>query len=182
MSKSKNTSLSDWNKKGLIMVGNGLVKSEDLVDPNPIKIEPFAPISENKKIRNATKTVVDGVKFDSLLEKYMYDLLRGAKIEFEFQKVYVLQEKFRYGKEAVRAITLTVDFFVPLLFNEAIIIDTKGFANDVAPLKMKLLKRLLYDHYENHYYAKLPKIEIPKNKKEAELLLNRLLYDDKYKH
>lgn len=135
---------------------------------------PFAYLHEkeivktNKKVRNATKSEVNGVKFDSNLEKYMYGLLQGAGIDFEFQKVYVLQEKFSYRIEAVRAVTLTVDFYLP---TKNMIIDTKGYANDVAPLKYKLLKWHLYLKFQT------PVIELPSTKKECDLLLSRLLYD-----
>lgn len=128
----------------------------------------------NKKVRNATKSVVDGVKFDSNLEKTMYDLLTGAQIDFQFQKQYILQQKFRYGTAAIRAITLTVDFYLP---ERNMIIDTKGYANDVAPVKYKMLKKLLYFEYDNGWITSLPKIELPSTKKECEVLLNRLLYD-----
>ena len=37
----------------------------------------------NQKIRNARKIERDGVKFDSRLEMYMYDLLTMAGIRFE---------------------------------------------------------------------------------------------------
>jgi hypothetical protein len=178
-----NPTLSQFAKLGYVETEKGLVKAESLVEKKPEKRdnlikelgklvpESFVKLAEkleNKKVKNATKTVVDGVKFDSQLEAYMYSLLKGAKIEFEFQKVYVLQEKFRYGKEAVRAVTLTVDFWLPF---QNMIIDTKGFANDVSPLKMKWLKRWLLDYYE---YVN---IELPKNKKECDVLLNRILYD-----
>lgn len=125
----------------------------------------------NAKVKNATKSIVDGIKFDSKLEKYLYDLLKGAQIDFEFQKVYILQDKFRYGSEAVRAITLTVDFLIP---SKNMICDTKGWSNDVSPLKYKMLKNLLWAEKNG---LNLPRIEMPRNKSECDLLLNKILYD-----
>lgn len=124
----------------------------------------------NKKVRNAVKsTNAEGVKFDSNLEKHMYGLLKATRIYFNFQVPYVLQEKFAYGTENIRAITLTVDFFLP---GKNMIIDTKGWANDRAPLKYKMLKKHLVDTQPDN----LPVIELPATKDECNLLLNRLLY------
>jgi len=132
----------------------------------------------NKKILNATKSVNDeGVKFDSSLERHMYDRLKAAKIDFQFQVEYLLQEKFRYNGEAVRAITLTVDFVLSPGFGN-LIIDTKGWANDVSPLKHKMLKWHLFKESERTGWL-LPTIELPATKKQCDELVNRLLYDKK---
>ena len=123
----------------------------------------------NKKIRNATKVEADGVKFDSQLEKYLYDLLKGAGIAFEFQKTYVLQEKFRYAGKAIRSVTLTVDFFLP---GHGLIIDSKGFQTQQGAMRWKMLKHVL-----KHQHNVEPRIELPSTKKECELLINRLKFD-----
>lgn len=181
-----NSELSAWAKKGYVEKDGKLVRASSLVVKKPEKFEhcliyqdehiriELPPKEANRKIKNATKVEADGVKFDSRLEKTMYDLLKGAGIEFEFQKVYTLQEKFRYGTEAIRAITCRVDFYIP---SKTLLIDSKGYSNDVSPLKYKMLKKLLYDHFEAGYYNLLPKIEMPRTKKECELLLNRILYE-----
>lgn len=131
----------------------------------------------NKKIMNATKSVNDeGIKFDSNLERYMYGLLKGAGIDFDFQVEYVLQEKFRYNSEAVRAITLTVDF---LLSTRNVIIDTKGMQTQQGAMRYKMLKRWLIDNWRTFDPNRvLPAIHQPSNKKECDLLLNKLLYGD----
>src|SRR6266481_5142670 len=122
---------------------------EQGLDPIPIG---------NKKVKNATKIEENGIKFDSRLEKYMYDLLRGAQIDFEFQKTYTLQEKFRYRGEAVRAITLTVDFWLP---TRNMIIDTKGHQTQQGAVRWKILKSVL-----KHIEDSQPEIIMPKNKEE----------------
>lgn len=129
---------------------------------------------ENRKIKNATKSVENGISFDSNLEKYLYQLLTTANIEFAFQFEYVLQEKFRYGTEAIRAITLTVDF---VLRSRNIICDTKGMQTQQGAMRYKMLKKHLYDSY-NCFVQKLPlpEIVILKNKKECQEFVNRLLY------
>src|ERR1700760_2313070 len=152
----------------------GIVYSDGRTDP---------VIKPNAKIKNATKSInSDGVKFDSQLERYMYERLKAAGIDFEFQVGYVLQEKFRYGTEAVRGITLTVDFRLP---GHNMLIDTKGFKTQQGTMRWKMLKHLLRNklaeeqmlQFEPIDSSKLPSIEQPKNKKECDLLINRLLFD-----
>jgi len=121
----------------------------------------------NKKVRNATKVEQDGIKFDSKLEHYMHTLLQASGVSFEFQKVFVLQEGFRYNGEAVRPIKSIVDFWLPTL---NMVIDAKGYANDVAPIKYKLLK------YKLHQQGLTPEIVMPKNKSECDDLINRIRY------
>lgn len=91
------------------------------------------------------KLEVDGVKFDSKLEMYCYDLLTKLKFEFEFQKKIILIDGFRYNKKAIRPITLTVDFVVK--HNDIdYYIDIKGFATDVSKIKYKMLRYQLKDN------------------------------------
>lgn len=92
-----------------------------------------------------TKIVVDGVKFDSKLEMYCYDLLTQNKFDFEFQKKIILIDSFRYNKVAIRPITLTVDFVVKNNYIDYYI-DIKGFATDVSKIKYKMLRYQLKDN------------------------------------
>ena len=68
----------------------------------------------------------------------------------------------------VRAITYTPDFIDP---NGKWIIEVKGFANDVFPLKWKLFK-----NYLNQNSVPVPTLYLPKNqtqvKKTIELIKN----------
>jgi hypothetical protein len=100
----------------------------------------------NKKVRGATKTVVDGIKFDSKLEAHMYGLLKLYKIGFRLKETIVVQQAFEYNGEKVRDITMKPDFTIPLE-KGIIVCDTKGYSNDVWPLKEKLLKRYLNMKY-----------------------------------
>lgn len=121
----------------------------------------------NKKVRNAQKIVDEkGRKFDSRLELAMAQALDSAKIPYTFQHTYVLQEGFRYNGKAVRPMTLTVDFLLPQ-FN--LIIDSKGWKNDVSPVKYKLLKRKLLTAGTPH------DIRMPRNKRECDSLILELL-------
>lgn len=195
MSKGTNWTLEQANKNNLVLVGDKLVKADKLVGSDISKLEPVyfgEPKNNpdgtslldrcigneqkpNAKIKNATKSVNDdGVKFDSKLERYFYDLLKGAGIDFEFQKKYILQEKFKYGTETVRQITLTIDMWIE---SKNMIIDTKGLSTQQSVIKYKILKRKLFEAKEAGLSFELPTIEVPQNKKECDLLLNRILYD-----
>ena len=125
----------------------------------------------NKRVKGATKVEIDGINFDSKTEAFMYSLLKGARIDFAFQKEYIIQERFRYKGEAIRAIKIVVDFELPA-YN--MIIDTKGYQLADGALKYKMFKRYLSD-----LPGDPPEIVMPKNKEECQLLLNRLLYDKK---
>ncbi len=181
MANNTHWSIEDMKKKGLVQNVDGVfapVKS--LVAKGKIdKIEPGIPMFNtapkgNQKVRNATKSVVDGIAFDSNLEKYLYFSLKNANIDFEFQVQYLLQQKFRYGSEAIRAITLTVDFVIN---SRNIIADTKGVQTQQGAMRYKMLKKHLYDNY-NCFVQKmpLPEIVILKNRKECDAFVNRLLY------
>ena len=187
MAKS-NDSLADWNKLGFVEIDGKLVKADaikayqekqnksvsDWFATHPELNTPREIRQGNKKVKNAVKVEQDGIKFDSRLEQYAYNAFKAAGINFEFQVVYLLQEKFRYGTEAIRPITSRIDFFIPL---RTLFVDTKGYANDVAPLKYKLLKKVLYDQFNAGLHPILPRIEMPKNKKEVDVLVNRILYE-----
>lgn len=117
----------------------------------------------NKKVRGASKKIYDGIEFDSALEVNCYKLLKEANIKFEYgTKTYELMPKFRlnnvssydfskakgYGQTLTKAglkrmysnMTLTPDFIIDSGGRDiSIIIETKGFANDVYPYKKKML-------------------------------------------
>lgn len=129
-----------------------------------------APQSENKKIKNATKVTLDGVQFASKLELYCYNMLKASEIRFEFQVPIVLQEKFRFEGEAIREIKMIIDFYLP---DNDMYIDTKGFQTPDSKLKFKMLKHKI--HKEGSDLG----VELPKNKKEVDALVNRLLFGNR---
>lgn len=81
----------------------------------------------------------DGVKFDSKLERTMYDMLKKFKIPFDFQVTEELQPPFRdsTGKAIIR-ITAIVDFVIDI-DGKRLYVDTKGEATQVAIVKYKIL-------------------------------------------
>ncbi len=113
-------------------------------------------VKANKKVRNATSKVYKGIKFRSKLELFTYKKLEEASIKSLYEKKkYVLQEGFHYSQQCyephktkgyvdntykVRDITYTPDFVDP---NGKWIIEVKGFANDVFPVKWKMFKNHL---------------------------------------
>tara|TARA_R110002051_G_scaffold269943_1_gene330232 strand:- start:5303 stop:5761 length:459 start_codon:yes stop_codon:yes gene_type:complete len=135
-------------------------------------------IKANKKVRNATSKVYKGIKFRSKLELFTYKKLEEAGIKSLYEeRKFVLMEGFRFEQDSiepsnkratkgeyinnsdkVRDITYTPDFVDP---NGKWIIEVKGFANDVFPLKWKLFK---------NYLQKLgdpPVLYLPKNQKQV---------------
>jgi len=94
------------------------------------------------------KKIINGVKFDSELEAYCYNMLNILKIDFEFQKTIVLIEKFRFEGKTIRETTAIVDFVINNN-GQTIYLDTKGFATEVSKIKYKMLKYQLKDIENN---------------------------------
>ena len=118
----------------------------------------------NKKIINSS--VTEG--FKSKLEKRAYELFitAGFNVQYEPEK-YILWKgdtvdiktvRFKKGnisiknKHILRDITYTPDFKVEYN-NKIYIIETKGFRNDVFPLKYKLYLSLLSSFLKAHKFV-----------------------------
>ena len=80
-----------------------------------------------------------GIKFDSKLEFYCYNVFKDLGFDFDFQRTVLLQEGFRYVGKAIRPITMIVDF-VLRINGLTYYVDTKGFATETSKLKYKMLK------------------------------------------
>lgn len=138
----------------------------------------------NKKIIGATKVDVNGKRiaslasfrlenpdalvFDSILEWSAYNAFKAARIDFDLKPVYLLQEKFRYNGEAVKAITVSPDYY---LSKHDIIVDTKGFQTQQGQMRYKMLKFAL------HRDGKKSRIVILKDKKELIDFIIKLKYN-----
>lgn len=129
--------------------------------------------SGNRKVLNAAKTERDGVVFDSRLERHMHDLLTRHGIGFMFQKKYTLQETFEYNGELIRAITYTVDFYLP---DYDIAIDTKGVTTQQGQLRIKMLKRLFVD------LERITTIEMPRTPAECDALVMHIVEQREINH
>ena len=86
-----------------------------------------------------TKVIIEGVKFDSKLEAFLYKILKDNGMDFDFQVNIELVSKFRFQYENIRALNMRVDFLLRYNGRE-IYIDTKGFATSESKIKYKLLK------------------------------------------
>ena len=112
---------------------------------------------ENKKIKNATKTTESGIAFKSETEARIYKALVAEGFDPLYEKVtFTLSEKIRptvpffnrikgllgLDMKPVQAITYTPDFTFE--YNGIlIVIEVKGFENDVFPVKRNLFRKHL---------------------------------------
>jgi hypothetical protein len=114
---------------------------------------------ENKKILNATPKEFDGIKFKSTLEVMVYKTLLSVGFEplYEKNKFVIWQGLYpsvpfydkdattrmlKLNKKKIIDITYTPDFTFE--YNKRlIIIEVKGFENDVFPVKKKLFRKSL---------------------------------------
>ena len=113
----------------------------------------------NRKIKNATKTFFDGIEFKSILEKRVYEkliesgfqpnyeaqtflLVEGFKPTIPFWVYNKKQHCFKNNSSKLRDWTYTPDFIMEYKGCK-ILIEVKGFQNDVFPYKFKLFRKLL---------------------------------------
>ena len=137
---------------------------------------------DNKKIKNATPKEYNGIKFKSLLEVMVYKTLlqEGFTPLYEPMK-YIIWKGFKPEVPFYRPdkkgslqlqntkiidITYTPDFvFVAPDNKTVVIIECKGFQNDVSPIKEKMfrgyLENVLKDENQPRLFFKI------KNKKQC---------------
>ncbi|MBO6232830.1 MAG: DUF1064 domain-containing protein [Clostridia bacterium] len=117
---------------------------------------------ENKKIKNASQNTIDGIPFDSKLEYNTYKEFKDAGIILNREaKTFTLFNTFRpsctcyikskLDKRPLRAITYTPDFIYEFA-GYTVVIECKGFANDVYPYKRKLFRYYMDVHGVSDYY------------------------------
>lgn len=116
------------------------------------------------KVKNATPTQLDGIKFRSKLEAYTYKKLKEAKIYAEYeQHRYMLLPSFIFENKTVRAITYLPDFV-----GSDFIIECKGFPNEAWPLREKLFKYYLTNNMPNYSFY------LVRNQKQVDELVKKL--------
>ena len=113
----------------------------------------------NKKIKNATPIVSDGIQFKSKLEGRFYNTLKDLGFNPKYEEVTfclsptirptkafynrsVKKLGFHYDMKPIRSITYTPDF----IFNYkdvTVIIEAKGIENDSYPIKKNLFRKYL---------------------------------------
>lgn len=112
---------------------------------------------ENKKIKGTTQEMCDNIKFKSKIEASVYKHLLQAGFNPVYEgRTFTLWEGFKptvpyytmSGKHnklnntKLRDITYTPDFTF-MYDNKLIIIEVKGFTNDVFPYKFKMFRKIL---------------------------------------
>ena len=109
------------------------------------------------------KVTVDGIKFASGLEAYMYRAVKKAKIKAQYEKrSFELQPSFEFnnssyerqsngkgdmvnrGNKKILSIKYTPDFE-----GKNFVIECKGRANESFPIRWKLFKKHVADNYPN---------------------------------
>lgn len=120
---------------------------------------------DKRKIK-ANKKEQDGIQFDSTLELYMYNQLKENNIRFDMKVQYELQPGFEYRHESIKPMRVTPDY---VLLDYPVIIDTKGFANERAPMQYKMLK------YKFHLEGKEVNIQMPSNQKQCRKVIDGIL-------
>ena len=128
------------------------------------------------------KITVDGIKFASGLEAYMYRALKQAKIPAAYEgSTYTIFQGFNFnkvcyercgngkgdyknrGEKKILPIKYTPDFI-----GKGFIIETKGRANEAFPMRWKLFK-----HYAEHNLNSI--LYKPQNQKECDETVRLIL-------
>ena len=131
----------------------------------------------------AKRVSFDGIQFASGLEKYMYMVLKKAKIHAIYEgAVFELQEGFMFdvdsyerqgngkgamvnrGQKKVLNIKYTPDFV-----SDSFIIECKGRANESFPLRWKMFKKYVNDHLKHVTLYK------PQNQKECDEVIELII-------
>lgn len=122
---------------------------------------------ENQKVKNATPNEYNGIKFKSRLETTVYKTLleNGFVPQYE-PHTYVLWEGIKptvpfytLNKNKVQVlndnklinITFTPDFYLEYK-GLKVIVDVKGFANDVFPYKFKMFRKYIEESPDKDKY------------------------------
>lgn len=130
---------------------------------------------ENKKIKNATPKEYNGIKFRSLMEVSVYKhlLSQGFTPEYEKNK-YIIWEGYKpiipyYNEDSkskelklhtskLISTTYTPDFTFKYK-SIFVILEVKGFRNDLYPLKMKLFRKYLEEKMPNAIFFEVRTIK-----------------------
>lgn len=131
---------------------------------------------KGKQNVRSKKTIIDGIKFQSGLEAYCYKQLRDNGILFKYEEdQFVLIEGFtpnsdswefkrkKFAPSSKKALPITYkpDFTCP---NMTWVIECKGRANELFPMRWKLFKRHL------KMTDQTPELFVPNTQKAVEVL------------
>ena len=134
---------------------------------------------KNKGPVRSKKVVFDGITFASGLERYMYQVLKKAKIKADYEgETYTLIDGFNFenksherqsngkgdfvnrGNKKILPIKYTPDFV-----GRDFVIECKGRANESFPIRWKLFKRFINRCYPHVTLYK------PQNQKECDQVI-----------
>ena len=137
-------------------------------------------MKKNRKLVRANKTTIDGIKFQSGLEAYMYKCLKDAKIKAEYEgEEFILIEGFFLDTESYER-TARKEFsdrgnkrilpikYTPDFIGDGFIIECKGRANEAFPLRWKLFKKWISINRPKTVLFK------PQNRKDCDEVINIL--------
>ena len=103
----------------------------------------------NRKILHATSTIYNNIKFRSKLEASFAKYFDKAHIEYQYEPFkIILLPKFKYYDDTIRSWSYTPDF----VLKDNIIIEAKGFCNDVWANKKKMILKYIVDHDYNYKF------------------------------
>lgn len=139
------------------------------------------------KIKNAKSKTYNNIKFKSISEISVYKTLisEGFKPNYEaikftiwkgfyptipFYKRTTKLKEFKLRKEKIKNITYTPDFTFTYK-GYLIIVEVKGFENDIFPIKCKLFRKYLEEYVPNALYFEVFTV---KETKELIKCLNQL--------
>lgn len=94
--------------------------------------------------KDASCRTYNGITFDSIVEMRYYcevvlpGVEDGTIKRYELQKSFELQPKFKHCGTTVRPITYVADFYCEYADGRNVVVDIKGFPDNVAKLKRKL--------------------------------------------
>lgn len=104
---------------------------------------------KNKKVKNATITYYNGIKFRSKLEADCAKLLDENHVNYKYEPFKIeLLPTFQYDGKTYRAWTYEPDF---VLYNN-IIVEVKGFETDTWGIKKKMILKYIIDHNYSHEF------------------------------
>lgn len=90
------------------------------------------------------KNIYNGIAFKSMLESYFYKTVIKYFPDLEYEpESYVVFEGFKFQNSTVRSISYTPDFRSK---TGKFIVETKGWANDAFPLRLKMFKKYMNDN------------------------------------
>lgn len=130
------------------------------------------------------KTTVDGIKFASGLEAYMYRALKKAKIPAAYEgSTYTIFQGFELNKTCIERCAngkgeykdrgnkkILPIKYTPDFIGKGFIIECKGRANESFPMRWKLFK-----HYAEHNLNST--LYKPQNQKECDITVELILKD-----